>query len=72
MINKTLAGYANHTEMASVVTAISSDQYKVNINGNDYWVKDGVNIHPAVGTAVWVRTPNGNNNMSDAYICAKR
>lgn len=54
------------------MTDISSDKYKVTINKIDYWVKDGVNINPTVGTAVWVRMPNGNHSMNDAYICAKR
>ena len=72
MIDKKFEGYLNNKEIASVVTEISKNKYKVNINGKDYWLKDGVNINPTVGTAVWVRTPNGNNNMNDAYICARR
>lgn len=72
MIHKALSEYPKNSEIASVVTAISSDKYQVNINGNNYWVKDGIHLHPAIGTAVWVRTPNGTHNMNDAYICAGR
>ncbi|WWR16817.1 hypothetical protein V1224_05125 [Lachnospiraceae bacterium JLR.KK008] len=71
-LDKALANHAKNTEIATVVTAISSGQYQVKIDGNDYWVKDGVNIHPTVGTAVWVKTPNGKHSMNEAYICAKR
>ncbi len=72
MIDKKLDGRLYNIEIPSVVTEISKNKYKININGKDYWIKDGVNINPTVGTAVWVRTPNGNSNMNDAYICAKR
>lgn len=40
--------------MVTVVTEINGDEYKVNIDGGNYWVKDGVNISPTVGMPVWV------------------
>ncbi len=73
IVEKYLSKYSQkNTEIATVVIGISSDKYKVCINNIDYWIKDGVNIQPSIGDAVWVRTPNGSNNMNGAYICAKR
>lgn len=47
-----------------------TNKYQVTINGADYHLKDGVNINPTVGTAVWVHVPNG--DMKNAYISARR
>ena len=57
-------------DVISVVTAINGDKYKVNIDGSDYWVKDGIGLNLAVSTAVWVRIPNGNTN--DIFIMSKK
>lgn len=57
-------------DIPTVVTGVDGDTYKVNIDGVDYNVKDGVNISPTVGTKVWVHLPNGKINQ--AYIAAKR
>lgn len=57
-------------DVPSVVTGISGDKYKVAINNGEYWVKDGVNISPTVGMAVWVHVPNG--KYTQAFIMAKR
>ena len=57
-------------DVVSVVTAINGDKYKVNVNGSDYWVKDGIGLNLTVGTAVWVRIPNGNTN--DIFIMSKK
>lgn len=54
----------------SVVLEVKNNKYKVNINGGDYYVKDGVNINPTVGTAVWIHIPNG--DIKNAYISARR
>lgn len=57
-------------DVVSVVTAINGDMCKVNIQGADYWVKDGIGLNLTVGTAVWVRIPNGDiNNM---FIMTKK
>ena len=71
-LDKALANHAKNTEIATVVTAISSGQYQVKIAVNEFWVMAGLNIHPTVGPAVWVTTPNGKHSMNEAYICAKR
>lgn len=59
-----------NTDVPSVVTEISNGKYKVNINGLEKLVKDGVGVSPTVGQAVWVHLPNG--NIRDAYISALR
>jgi hypothetical protein len=58
------------TEFASVVVSTSDGRYGIKYNGAEYMVTDGINLNPSVGTAVWVRMPNG--SISNAYICAKR
>ena len=57
-------------DIASVVTDIKNNKYKVIINGSEYWVKDGVGINPSIGMPVWLRVPSGNYSLM--YICAKR
>lgn len=57
-------------DIPTVVTGVDGDTYKVNIDGSDYNVKDGINLNPTVGTKVWVHLPNGKINQ--AYIAAKR
>lgn len=54
----------------SVVLEVKNNKYKVNINGGDYYVKDGVGINPTVGTAVWIHIPNG--DIKNAYISARK
>lgn len=57
-------------DVVSVVTAINGDKYKVNVNGNDYWVKDGIGLNLTVGTAVWVRiVGSGSDGM---YIASRK
>ena len=56
-------------DVVSVVTAISDGKYKVNIDGVDYWVKDGIGLGLSVGSQVWVRIPD---KIGNAYICARR
>lgn len=57
-------------DVATVVTAISGDKYKVKINNSEYWVKNGVGIELGVGNQVWVHIPN--NSLKDMFIMAKR
>lgn len=57
-------------DIPTVVIGVEGDYYKVNIDGADYSVKDGINLNPTVGTKVWVHLPNGKINQ--AYIAAKR
>lgn len=70
LINSKMKNITVNTDEPSVVTEISNNKYKVTINGNDYWVKDGVNLSPTIGTAVWVHIPNG--KYTQAFIMAKR
>lgn len=57
-------------DIPTVVLGVEGDKYRVNIDGIDYNVKDGVNINPTIGTKVWLHCPNGKINQ--AYIAAKR
>lgn len=57
-------------DIPTVVLGVDGDTYKVNIDGVDYNVKDGINLNPTIGTKVWVHLPNGKINQ--AYIAAKR
>ena len=60
-------------QVAGVVLGTSGKndgKYIVKMNGQNYTVKDGVNINPSVNSAVWVCVPNGDYNQ--AYICAKK
>ena len=54
-------------DVVSVVTAISGDKCKVQIDGTDYWVKDGIGLNLTVGTQVWVRIVG-----NEKYIVSKR
>lgn len=69
IIEKKIAKLIN-TDIPAIVTQVNGEKYKVNLNGADYWIKDGVAISPTVGMSVWVHIPNGNYNH--AYICAKK
>lgn len=57
-------------DVVSVVTGVNNGLYEIIIDGQKYWVKDGVNVSPTTGTNVWVKIPNGNINL--AYIAALR
>lgn len=70
IVNRKIGNIAQSRDVATVVTGISNGKYKVTINGDDYWVKDGVNISPTIGMAVWVHVPNG--KYTQAFIMAKR
>lgn len=70
LINSKMKNITVNTDEPSVVTEISNNKYKVTINGNDYWVKDGVGISPTVGMPVWIHIPNG--KYTQAFIMAKR
>lgn len=70
-VKEAILKYIN-PEIASVVEEINGSEYIVSIDGNRFAVKDGVNLQPSVGTAVWVRCPYGKGNMTGAYIAARR
>lgn len=54
-------------DVVSVVTAISGNKYKVNIDGTDYWVKDGIGLNLTIGTKVWIRIIG-----NEKYIASRR
>ena len=54
-------------DVVSVVTGISGNKYKVNIDGTDYWVKDGIGLNLTIGTQVWIRIVG-----NEKYISSRR
>ena len=69
MVDKEIENQKN-LSVTSVVTEVKGNKYKVIVDGAEYWVKDGVNINPTVGTPVWLYKPNGNINQM--FIMAKK
>lgn len=69
MVSKEVENQKN-LSIASVVTEVKGNKYKVIVDGSEYWVKDGVNLNPTIGTSVWLYKPNGNINQM--FIMAKR
>ena len=60
----------SRVDIPTVVLGIEGDTYLVQIDAGQYYVKDGINLNPTIGTKVWVHLPNGKINQ--AYIAAKR
>ncbi len=56
-----------NSDVVSVITAVNRDKYKLNINGTDYWLKDGIGLNLTVGTQVWVRIVG-----KEMYIASRR
>ena len=56
--------------MPSVVTGVENGKYKVNIDGDNYMIKDAVGIDPTVGMGVWVMIPD--MGIGQAFIVGKR
>ena len=54
----------------SAVTGVENSKYKVNIDGNNYMIKDAVGINPTVGMGVWVMIPD--MGIGHAFIVGKR
>ncbi len=57
----------SNSDVVSVITAVNGDKYKLNINGTDYWLKDGIGLNLTVGTQVWVRIVG-----KEMYIASRR
>lgn len=55
-------------DVSTVILDISADKYRVNIDGRDYWLKDGVGLGLKVGMPVWIRIINGAN----MYIASRK
>ncbi len=60
----------SRVDIPTVVIGVEGDTYLVQIDTGQYYVKDGINLNPTIGTKVWVHLPNG--KMNQAYIAAKR
>lgn len=54
-------------DVVSVVIGIKGDKYKVNIDGTDYWLKDGIGLNLSIGTQVWVRIVG-----NEKYIASRK
>lgn len=67
IVQKYLGRLNMSRDVVSVVTAISGNKYKVNIDGTDYWVKDGIGLNLTVGTQVWIRIVG-----NEKYISSRR
>ena len=69
-VDKALSKRTLTRVVPSVVTGINSKKYKVNIDGNDYMIKDAVGVNPTVGMGVWVMIPD--MGIGQAFIVGKR
>ena len=67
VVKKYLNNLKLSRDVPSVVTAISNDKYKVEIDGKVYWLKDGIGLNLTVGTQVWIRIVG-----KEMYIASKR
>ena len=67
VVKKYLNNLKLSRDVPSVVTAISNDKYKVEIDGKVYWLKDGIGLNLTVGTQVWIRIVG-----NEIYIASKK
>lgn len=67
VVKKYLNNLKLSRDVPSVVTAISNDKYKVEIDGKVYWLKDGIGLNLTVGTQVWIRIVG-----NEMYIASKK
>ena len=67
VVKKYLNNLKLSRDVPSVVTAISNDKYKVEIDGKVYWLKDGIGLNLTVGTQVWIRIVG-----KEMYIASKK
>lgn len=70
ILKENVNSHSQSHDISSVVTNIDHDKYEVQINGSNYWVKNGVAISLEIGDHVWVHIPNG--NMNEMFIMAKK
>ena len=73
MVNKSLDKYSQDSQnrvVSCAVTGIVGGKYKVNIDGADYLVKDGIGLGVNIGAQVWIMIPNG--NIGQGFVFAKR
>ena len=67
VVKKYLNNLKISRDVPSVVTAISNNKYKVEIDGKVCWLKDGIGLNLTVGTQVWIRIVG-----KEMYIASKR
>ncbi len=70
ILKENVNSHSQSHDTSSIVTNIDHDKYEVQIDGNYYWVKNGVGVNLNVGDHVWVHIPNG--NMNEMFIMAKK
>ena len=71
-IDKKLERFINNDRMAVVLgtkTRGRKTRYRVQMDGAEYLVSDGIGLKPEPNTRVWVHIPNG--NLENAYIAAQ-
>ena len=57
-------------DVASVVTSIDGNKAKVIVDGNEYWIKNTLEL--SVGDGVWLHIPNSRTNITQMFMVAKR
>ena len=57
-------------DIPAVILGVDRGKYKVNIDGAERTVKDGIGLNLTVGTPVWLHAMNG--DMSQLYVISKR
>lgn len=71
-IDKKLERVINNDRMAVVLGTKMKGRktlYRVQMDGGEYLVYDGIGLKPEPNTKVWVHIPNG--NLENAYIAAR-
>jgi len=71
-INKKLERVINNDRMAVVLGTKMKGRKtlcRVQMDGGEYLVNDGIGLKPEPNTKVWVHIPNG--NLENAYIAAR-
>lgn len=59
LIEKAMRKRMASRDVATVILENKDDKYRVNIDGHDYWLKDGIGLGLKVGMPVWIRVVNG-------------
>ena len=59
-----------NVEVPTVILAIEGDKYKINLNGSEYYAKNGLGVELTVGQSVWVKSLG--NSSTNYYIIAIR
>ena len=67
VVKKYLDNLQISRDVPSVVTAISNNKYRLEFDGTEHWLKDGIGLNLTVGTQVWIRIVG-----KEMYIASKR